>query len=106
MKKTIFNFLFITAIAFAGSYSLSSCGSKSNDEAHEETEHTEGEDSDKHEHEGEAHEHEAGDMDGEALTYACPMHPEEKGKEGDTCPKCKMALEKIETETKTEDVDQ
>ena len=26
------------------------------------------------------------------LVYACPMHPEEKGKSGDTCPKCKMAL--------------
>lgn len=31
--------------------------------------------------------------------YACPMHPEETGKEGDTCSKCGMALEKLETET-------
>ena len=25
--------------------------------------------------------------------YACPMHPEVTGKEGDTCPKCGMKLE-------------
>ena len=28
--------------------------------------------------------------------YACPMHPEITGKEGDTCNQCGMALEKIE----------
>jgi Heavy metal binding domain len=27
-----------------------------------------------------------------AAAYACPMHPEITGKEGDKCPKCKMAL--------------
>lgn len=26
-------------------------------------------------------------------TFACPMHPEVTGKEGDKCPKCGMALE-------------
>ena len=26
-------------------------------------------------------------------TYACPMHPEVTGKEGDMCPKCGMKLE-------------
>lgn len=25
--------------------------------------------------------------------FACPMHPEVTGKEGDKCPKCSMALE-------------
>ena len=28
--------------------------------------------------------------------YACPMHPEVTGKEGDSCPKCGMDLEKLE----------
>src|SRR5688572_28636454 len=28
-----------------------------------------------------------------AHTFACPMHPEVTGKEGDTCPKCGMKLE-------------
>ena len=32
--------------------------------------------------------HEGGDH-----IYACPMHPEVTGKEGDTCPKCGMKLE-------------
>lgn len=27
--------------------------------------------------------------------YACPMHPEEKGHEGDKCGKCGMDLEKV-----------
>ncbi|GAB1444910.1 hypothetical protein MASR2M41_05550 [Flammeovirgaceae bacterium] len=30
------------------------------------------------------------------VAYACPMHPEITGKEGDTCSKCGMALEKLE----------
>ncbi|HEY5691949.1 MAG TPA: heavy metal-binding domain-containing protein [Cyclobacteriaceae bacterium] len=35
--------------------------------------------------------------------YACPMHPEVKGKEGDTCNECGMALEKVEEEEGHED---
>src|SRR5687768_8736500 len=30
--------------------------------------------------------------------YACPMHPEVTGHKGDKCPKCGMALEKVNTE--------
>ncbi len=30
--------------------------------------------------------------------YACPMHPEVTGKEGDTCPSCGMKLELVSTE--------
>jgi len=30
-----------------------------------------------------------------ALVYACPMHPDVTGKEGDTCPKCNMKLEPV-----------
>jgi len=30
--------------------------------------------------------------------YACPMHPEVTGKEGDTCSKCGMKLTKLQTE--------
>lgn len=32
-------------------------------------------------------------VDGHQHRYACPMHPEVTGKEGDTCPKCGMKLE-------------
>jgi hypothetical protein len=32
---------------------------------------------------------------GAEASYACPMHPEVTGKEGDACPKCGMTLEKV-----------
>ena len=37
------------------------------------------------------------DHDGdEVVAYACPMHPEVTGKQGDTCSKCGMDLEKVD----------
>lgn len=36
-----------------------------------------------------------------AHTYACPMHPEVTGKEGDICPKCGMKLEHNDNAKKT-----
>lgn len=38
----------------------------------------------------------------EEVAYACPMHPDVKGKEGDTCNQCGMALEKLEEEVHQE----
>ncbi len=32
----------------------------------------------------------------EAMNHTCPMHPEVRGKAGETCPHCGMALEKME----------
>jgi hypothetical protein len=100
MKKISLTILFAAALAFAGSLALSSCGSKSHDETHTEEDAMEEvhEDEAMHEHEGEAHDSTAHEHTDEALAYACPMHPEEKGNEGDTCSKCKMALVKIKTE--------
>jgi len=40
-------------------------------------------------------------MDSTATAYACPMHPEETGKEGDKCSKCGMALEAMKTDDST-----
>jgi hypothetical protein len=34
-------------------------------------------------------------MDSTQLVYACPMHPEVKGKKGDKCPKCGMLMEPV-----------
>jgi hypothetical protein len=98
MKKISLTILFAAALVFAGSLALTSCGSKSHDETHAEEDAMEEvhEDEAMHEHEGEPHDSTAHEHAEEALAYACPMHPEEKGKEGDTCSKCKMALEKIE----------
>jgi hypothetical protein len=44
---------------------------------------------DKHNHAEGDHEH----------IYACPMHPEITGKEGDKCSKCGMELERVDKET-------
>ena len=41
----------------------------------------------------EKQQHEAGEAHDGNHTFACPMHPEVIGKEGDNCPKCGMKLE-------------
>ncbi|MCB0490162.1 MAG: hypothetical protein KDC99_16890 [Cyclobacteriaceae bacterium] len=68
MKKSFLNILTIAMIAFSMSL-LVSCGGSKTETTEEET---------------------------VAAVYACPMHPEVKGKEGDTCGECGMALEKVE----------
>jgi hypothetical protein len=75
MKTTIKNITF-ALLAGAASMAVTSCGNKSK--------------SNEHEHAEAEHEHEA--------SYACPMHPEVTGKEGDTCPKCGMKLELVSAE--------
>ena len=66
-----------TIIAFiAGSTVLTSCGGNSSKEA----DSTEQHDMDGHNH---------NEM---AAAFACPMHPEIVGKEGDKCSKCGMKL--------------
>lgn len=62
------------AIAISGSAILISCNSNSKTE-------TQAADGHDHDHAGQEH------------TFACPMHPEVTGKEGDLCPKCGMKLE-------------
>ena len=66
----------IWALAFAlsGAGLFTSCNSNSKTE----TQSADGHD---HDHAGQEH------------TFACPMHPEVTGKEGDLCPKCGMKLE-------------
>ena len=71
---------FGTIIAFiSGSTLLSSCGSGSQKEANT---------SEHHKMDGQ-HNHDAAIM---ATTFACPMHPEITGKEGEKCSKCGMDL--------------
>ncbi len=76
MKTTIKNFAF-ALFAGVASMAVTSCGSKSSESG----EHVEGE-----------HDHAAGDHE---HTYACPMHADVTGKEGETCPKCGMKLELV-----------
>lgn len=66
MKKSLFSILLAFILATTLLFSISSCGG-----------------SNKTEEVAEA-------------VYACPMHPEITGKEGDTCNQCGMDLEKVE----------
>ncbi|REK36113.1 MAG: hypothetical protein DWQ44_01415 [Bacteroidetes bacterium] len=70
----------ITMCAMATSLFIASCSNSSN-----KTEST-----------SETHEHQHGEGDHHEHIFACPMHPEVTGKEGDKCPKCGMALEHID----------
>lgn len=68
MKKSLFSILFAFLLATTLSFTLTSCGGGNKTEEVAE------------------------------VVYACPMHPEVTGKEGDSCSKCGMALEKVEGE--------
>ena len=66
----------LTLLAFiAGGVLFTSCGNNKKTEGQEQTE----QDADK------------------KMAYACPMHPEVTGKEGDTCSKCNMKLEAVKS---------
>lgn len=95
MKKSILTIAILISGLFAASTILMSCGGKKaeNTEEHE------------HEHEGDSTEHHHDDMDSTEMgsmpmdstqmAYACPMHPEVTGKDGDKCSKCGMKLEAV-----------
>ena len=68
MKKSLIMILFAFLLATTLSFTLTSCGGGSKTEEVAE------------------------------VVYACPMHPDVTGKEGDTCNQCGMALEKLEAE--------
>ncbi len=75
----------ITLVALSTSFFISSCNNSDKTESTTETtavNTTSTADADGHDHEHSG-EH----------TYACPMHPEVTGKEGEMCPKCGMKLE-------------
>ncbi|MCF6240902.1 MAG: hypothetical protein L3J74_06100 [Bacteroidales bacterium] len=101
MKRKLLTFG-IAAAFLIGASLITACGNSENTENHEQHEHMEGE-----EHmEGDEHnemDHEKMNMNDDKdsdqtaeATYACPMHPEVTGKEGDKCSKCGMALVKVE----------
>ncbi len=94
MKKLIIITGVLVAIFLASAVFVTSCTGKKSEQ-----EQTEG---DGHQHaEGEEHEGmemdstEMHDMDSTQMAYACPMHPEVTGKEGDKCSKCGMKLEPV-----------
>jgi len=82
MKISILTIGTIIAFFAASTFFISCSGSGSN-----ESDSTEQHDMDGHDHENMA----------ESI-FACPMHPEITGKEGEECPKCGMMLVLNETE--------
>jgi len=83
MTKSILKLVLVVSILFSASLMESCSKSKKSDSTTEST--TEGT---------------------TASVYACPMHPEETGVEGDNCPKCDMPLEKVESSDESTDHDE
>lgn len=75
--KTIIKNIAFALFAGVASVAVTSCGNKPSD------------------HAGAEHDHAAGDHE---HVYACPMHPEVTGKEGEECSKCGMKLELVSDE--------
>ncbi len=87
MKKS-----FITVAILAAGFLTSAIVTSCNGKKGEQQEQKEAED---HNHEeGEEHDHD--------VVYACSMHPEVTGKEGDKCSKCGMKLEAVKNSDSTE----
>jgi Heavy metal binding domain len=87
MKKSTVPFIFLIAVLFVATALVTSCGNKKTEQATEEH-HAE---SDTTSH------HEDMPMDSTQTAYACPMHPEVTGKDGDKCSKCGMKLELVKS---------
>jgi hypothetical protein len=87
MKKSIALFTFLFTGLFAASILVMSCNGKKTEQT-EETGH-------QHAEEDSTSQHADMPMDSTQTVYACPMHPEITGKEGDKCSKCNMALEAV-----------
>jgi hypothetical protein len=87
MKKSVLTIaIFITGL-FISSLLVIGCGSKKEQTVEENHRHMEG-DTTKH-------------HDEMAMVYACTMHPEVTGKEGDKCSKCGMKLEAVKSADST-----
>ncbi|MBI1767144.1 MAG: hypothetical protein HYR67_02075 [Bacteroidetes bacterium] len=87
MKKSIVTIVILISGFITGSVLVISCNSKKTEQEQKEDEN--------HKHaEGEEHDNET--------AYACPMHPEVTGKDGDKCSKCGMKLEAVKKADSTE----
>lgn len=87
MKKSVLTIAILVSGLFVSSVLVTGCGSKKEQAKEEDHHHM---DSDSTEHHDEM-----------AMTYACPMHPEETGKEGESCSKCGMKLELVKNADST-----
>lgn len=92
MKKTILPIAILISGLLIASQVITGCVTKK-EQTKEDHDHI-GADS--------AHQHDDMNMDSTTMAYACPMHPEVTGKEGDKCSKCGMKLEAIKSGDSTE----
>lgn len=83
MKKSILTLTASILILGASSLYLTRCSQKRNEGTHENMM----------------------DESSESKVYACPMHPEIIGKEGDKCTKCGMALKESESASNSDHED-
>ncbi len=86
MKKSIVIITVLLAGLLAGTVITTSCTSKKAGQDQKE---------------GEDHKHAEGEEHDKEMVYACPMHPEVTGKEGDKCSKCSMKLELVKSTDST-----
>ena len=98
MRKTILN-LGIAMLFVVGSATFIGCSNESHEqnetaeeEAMEQEENMEMENKTEVESESEVE----SEAETETIVYACPMHPEITGEEGEQCSKCGMDLKKVE----------
>ena len=87
MKKSIVLFAFLFTGLFAASIFVMSCGGKQTEQTEAAGDQTAEGDS--------INRQDNIPVDSTQTAYACPMHPEVTGKEGDKCSKCNMALEVV-----------
>lgn len=105
MHKSILTLMLAGSFA-VGSTMLIGCGGspKPTEEHAMEGEHEHAEGEEHHEHmEGEMHDD--AEEHGEEHVFACPMHPEITGKEGDKCSECGMDLEMVAHEHEEDEAD-
>lgn len=94
MKKSTLTIAIVISGLFVSSVLITSCGTKK-EQGTEEHQHAGGDTTSHHHDEMEMDSTEMHDMDSTVMTYACPMHPEVTGKDGDKCSKCGMKLEPV-----------
>ena len=81
MKKSILTIAILISGLFISSLLVTGCGGKKEQTTEQDHQHSNSDSTKQH--------------DEMAMGYTCPMHPEEKGKEGDSCSKCGMKLEQV-----------
>lgn len=84
MKKSILTIAILISGLFISSLLVTGCGGKK-EQTTEDHQHMDSDSTKQH--------------DEMAMGYACPMHPEVTGKEGDKCTKCGMMLESTKSDS-------